>query len=225
MKDWLSSFFSGPNLLSTGLQLVGMKINADANKRAANIAQAGQRAQISAIQEGNRASQERLDAIEQQTAPASEYLRNVIAVDPNALTPSQNLALEDVRRESANRLAASGLRGAGRATTSALRKVEADFVGNAIDQNRRRADSAAGVLAGQGYSAAVRSAGVDDDTGRSVGQSYSDMGNTAAALESSTGDSQARVLGSIASIFASDAKEKERESRYARQGGRVTETS
>lgn len=225
MADWLSTLFSGPNILSAGLQLYGMKIQAGANRRAAEIAKQGQMAQVAAIREGNRAAQERLDAVEQRTAPASEYLRNVVAVDPNALTPSQKLALEDVRRESANRLAASGLRGAGRATTSALRKVEADFVGNAIDQNRRRADTAAGVLAGQGYGAATRSAAIDADTGRAVGEGYGDMGSTGAALESSAGDSQARVLGSIASIFASDAKEKERQSRYARQGGRITETS
>lgn len=226
MADWMSTLFNGPNLLSAGLQLYGLKINADANKRAAEIATAGQRAQVAAIREGNLVAQERLDAIQEQTAPAAEYLRNVVAVDPNVLTPSQKLALDDVRRESSNRLAVSGLRGAGRATTSALRKVEADFVGNAVDQNRRRADTAAGSLAGQGYSAATRAAAIDADTGRAVGQEFGDSGDTVANMETASGDSQARVLGAIGSIFASDAKERERESRYARMTGskRVTET-
>ncbi len=90
---------------------------------------------------------------------ALSYLNQAMNTDPSRLTPSQQLALENYRRDAIARLAKSGLRGAGRAGVAAVNQGDATLNAQFYDQNQRRSDAAAQTLNSQGFGATGTSAG------------------------------------------------------------------
>jgi hypothetical protein len=86
-------------------------------------------------------------------AEAMGLLRQTAGGDASKLTPSQQRTLDKVRRSSINNLAATGMRGAGRAGIAAVNDAEAGYRADAEDQNQRRIDQAINSLFGAGSSA------------------------------------------------------------------------
>lgn len=90
---------------------------------------------------------------------AMEYLLQVMATNPEQLTPSQLRMVEDYRRNAIARVAASGLRGSGRGGIAAVNEGDAALAADLYDINQRRADSAATALSNYGYGASGAVAG------------------------------------------------------------------
>ncbi|MBB4266290.1 hypothetical protein [Roseospira visakhapatnamensis] len=86
-------------------------------------------------------------------------LRRIAGGDPSALTPSQRRLMEDHQRGMRANLAASGLRGAGRAGVAAFNEGQAALAADLYDQNRARQDAATDTLARYGYGASGSVAG------------------------------------------------------------------
>lgn len=192
MSLWDSLVGALPAIASIGGAIIG----SNANTEAAEIAAAANDRAIAA-------SNARYEDLKRQTQPAQTYLSTVMG-QGDQLTPAQLQEMDDLRRQTTNRLATSGLRGSGRATVSALRAVESDYRNKALDANRRRADAAAGTQAGAYYSTFDDQAALDR---QGVNSGLYSAGATTANA-SLTGS----ALGDIASLIASDNKG--RASRY-----------
>lgn len=86
--------------------------------------------------------------------PALDHLNSLMNADPSKLDPMQARMREKFLRDSSARLAASGLRGAGRAGVAAVNEGDAELMAQMYVENRDRAAGAASELARTGYGAA-----------------------------------------------------------------------
>lgn len=213
MSDWFS------DLVKIGTTLYGGYQTRKANKQAASTAAEGNAQATQAIRESNRVAQERLARLESAGQPGVQYLRTVIAEDPNMLTPAQQLQLDESRRQATNTLRNSGLSGSGRAVTASIRRVEEGGRGQMVEQNRNRSDRAAQELARLSTGATSNMANIDMGTGTAVSQGILNTANdNANATVANAGVTQG-TLSAIGSIFADEQAKKARERRY----GKVTE--
>jgi hypothetical protein len=194
--------------------VAGAVISTKGNKDAAAIAAAASDREAQAIREGNEAAQKRYDELALKTAGGTEYLRRVVAANPNNLTDAQKQEMDDTRRNTTRSLNASGLRGAGRATVAAFRGVESDTRGRMVGANRTRSDNAAQILSGQYSSAVGNSANLDASTGKAVGAGHASSGLANANATTANASVTGKALGDIAGIIASEEKERGRDSRY-----------
>lgn len=174
-------------LLQVGGQIGGALLSSNANQRAADtVAQSNERAaRINA--DAQAAGYDRYKALIDQamaeatayndrargvyqgmadrSAPAVAQLQQTAFSNPYTLTPQQQTAREGVVRDANARLAASGLRGAGRAGVATVNKALGDFDNSAYSANRSRADSATSALFGANQSAENNIAATDRQTG------------------------------------------------------------
>ena len=204
-------------VVETGLNYLSSQRQIDANQRAADTVAAAEAERAAAIRAGNAAAQERFQSHIDLAAPANQQLRRLISADPSVLTPQQRKLLDDLRRTTKAHLAASGLRGAGRSVTAALRNVEGDFLSNAFDTNARRSDDAARLLSGQGASAVTNSAGIDRDSGRATGDAITTGAVNQAQADVVNENVRGQAIGDIASILDGILKEQGRGSRFAKK--------
>lgn len=170
-------------LLPVAATLIGTKIAADANKSAARTAAAGEHRSAEEIEAANRLAQERL-------MQAGKL--------PTRLTPSQEGQLEDARGDVRGQLAASGLRGSGRATVAAFRDVESDFRNRLLEGERGRRERLA-----TGLSA------IDRDTGYARGGAERNTGLIGANATTANAGLRGAAVGSILGAVANEAKERE----------------
>ncbi len=203
-----------PSVIEAGATIAGTVISSNANKEAARLANQGAEAQAAAVREGNRVAQARYDELMETAAPSQSHLRTIVAADPYALTPAQQIDMADVNRRVTENLNASGLRGSGRAQAAAFRAIEGDVRGGIIESNLARKDAAARTLSGQYVSAVGDSARLDTSSGRATGTSLRDVGATQAGLETSNAALTGEALGDITSLISSDLKNRRRESKY-----------
>lgn len=84
---------------------------------------------------------------------ALDYMRTAMGADPTKLDPAQSRMREEFLRDETARLAASGLRGAGRAGIAAVNSGDADLRARLYTENRDRADQFARNIADTGYRA------------------------------------------------------------------------
>jgi hypothetical protein len=174
-------------LLQVGGQIGGALLSSNANQKAADtVAQANERAAqiftdaqaqgfdrykalIDQAMGEATAYNERARGVYQgmadQSAPAVAQLRQTAFSNPYTLTPQQQTAREGVVRDANARLAASGLRGAGRAGVATVNKAAQDFDNSAWSSNRSRADAANNTLFGANQNAENNIAATDRQTG------------------------------------------------------------
>lgn len=117
-----------------------------------------------------RMIQEAPEAIREMLGPYAEagletlpIMRQIAFGDPNNLTESQRIALEDASRKNAQGLALRGLRGSG-ASVAAVMDAENRMRAGFYDQNRDRQDSYLRLLGDRGFSAAGTIGQVDVNT-------------------------------------------------------------
>lgn len=103
---------------------------------------------LTAAQGSYAASRANDAALQEQAAPGVGQQQLAIA-QQNTLTPAQQLALTEARRQSINALNSSDLRGSGRATVATVKNVDDNLSASLMAQNRARADAAAGTLSNQ----------------------------------------------------------------------------
>lgn len=172
------------------------RIQAGQNQ-ASRIAQATTAAQL--------ANQQR---IEQQAsaegAPAIAYYRSVMAERPEVLRPAQQVALNDARREFANRSTLGRM--GGRAVARGVSDINTRFKANAMEANRNAQGQAASQLMGRGNLGIAAGTGMTPVIGSG--------GEAQANLAAAGGQTQADALAAISSYFANAIKDTERDSRY-----------
>lgn len=133
----------GADLVGAGIGLIGNVLAsdtaADAARDAAAQAAAGSERAIQFLEEGREAG---TAAVREGGEAFRSEIGPIAAVNARGFTPAQEIVLDDAARESSARLAAGGLRGAGRAITEGVledrRRREAGF----LDENRARQDRA-----------------------------------------------------------------------------------
>lgn len=207
--DAIGSFFGGGgNVLGAAASLGGALLASEANKDAAEEARKGAEAQAAAIREGNLAAQARYEQRRTDSAPAMDYLRTLVAMDPSQLTPSQRRGMEDYQRGAQARLAASGLRGAGRAGVASINEGAAGYLARAYDDNQRRADSAARALASDYGEADTAMSNIDRDSGRAAGNAAAQGGYINANAGTANAQQWGTALGAIANLVAKENKER-----------------
>jgi len=183
--------------------LGGSYISSQANTAAAERASEAtlQGAQITA-----GAMKDVSEAAATRAAPGVSYLRRVVA-EPGELTPLQRQQLEDSRRSTANTIHSSNFAGSGRTGVELLRRNESDFVNQALENNRQRAMTAAGELAGSQNTSDAAAIGA----GKAVGDATAKGGLYDAQAGLASGQITGKAIGDIGSLIASQ----QRESRYA----------
>ncbi len=206
----IGKFIAGNSgLVSSGLEaaatVAGAAITANANSNAADKALQGQQAQVDAITRGQNQAQRRFDVIQEQTAPAVDYLRQIVN-NPTSLTPQQKEDFDRVERTTLRNVNASGLRGSARGTVAAIRDTTNNFLNQAEITNRNRSDTAANTLANQNFDTASDAARTDINAGNAIGAAVGSNGTTQAALTAATGASRGAALGDLASIISTDIK-------------------
>lgn len=230
--DSIGSFFGGGagNLIGAAASIGGALIGSEANKDAAeristsslegaHIAADAYRDAAEIAAQGGRDAQARIEPLRAQSEPAISYLRRVMVQDPAMLTPAQQTMRADLMRRANTQLASSGLRGSGRAVTASIRDVDRRLHDDAYGENLRRADTAAGRLAGVHTSAVGDQAGIDrqisGDRARAVergGDAFAGATRTAGEADAGAGIANGAQWGSamglIGSLLARDNKER-----------------
>ena len=193
----------------------GAKQVANANQQAAEIAGRNRDTNLAAITAANERAGTMLQPIASQAGTGIDYLRTVMAQNPNQLTPQQRIELAD-RRRAAVTATPSGLRGSGRYLTASINDVENRGRAGMIDANTRRADAAGGDLARMGSQATTNMASLSSGQGRDIATINTGAATDQANAITSTAASNAKTLGDITSYFANAVKEGDRESRYGK---------
>lgn len=206
----------GP-IIGAGSRFIGGRTAARAEREAAAITEAAKARGVAAIREGSGAAIETLRPMAELAPVGTSYFRRIMAAPADALTPSQQIGRADLMRTATNRLAASGLRGAGRSGQAVLADADQRFMAGAYDTNQRRIDDAARTIEGRGAQGVTGTANLQERMGTSIGNvevgAGTQMANRAAEAGFLEGTGQAQLgadiggaLGRLGGIFAEDVK-------------------
>lgn len=231
----------GGAFLSSNANQNAAETVANSNRDAANIYANAQREGLAAYREMvdkaiaeatayNQRAQGTLRGMAAESQPAVDYLRGVAFSNPYDLTPQQRTAREGTMRSATATVAASGLRGAGRAGVAAINKAGQDFDNSAWASNRSRADSANSQLFGENQTARLRDASLDQTTGATrasmmgaqgqaamntadnignyTANTTRDTGQTGANADLASANNWGSAIGALTSIFANEAKQR-----------------
>ena len=213
--DAIGGLFTGQNLAVAAVlgipTLLSAQMSSSANVQAAKIASDAAIRQADEIRRGNEMAQSRFEELRTVAEPGVARLQTIVA-SPSGLTPEQIAERDELRRQSANTVSRSGLRGSGRATVSAINKVESDYTNKAMAANRQRGDAAAGTLAQSALSSYGSQAGIDQSSGRAAGEALMKTGMFDAGATQANATITGKAMGDIAGVIASDIKG--RESKY-----------
>jgi hypothetical protein len=182
----------------------------NANQRAVELAQQGAASGIRSINAGAAASQGALNTITNNAAPATSYIRNVMATNPGQMNPWQVQALNDARLAAANQTAHTG---SGRGTAiinDGQNRLTAQFQ----KDNTGRADAAANTLAGQGHTAAIQAAGIPMQAGSAEAGLTMGAANNAANATVANAGTQASTLAAIAGYTNRQQADEQAQRRY-----------
>lgn len=183
--DWLAP------VLQIGSTIFNANSNINANDRIAQTSNQATQAAAAAKAEAQRAAQaqygveeQKLQELQSSAAPALSKVNQLINRNPG-LTPAQQMALDEARRQSMNSLVAGGMAGDGRALTAGVRNIEDNMRANFIDANQQASNQAATGLAGQYYTTGTAAANVNNniakslvDTGTDAASAINDVGQT-----------------------------------------------
>jgi len=157
-----------------------------------------------------------LEAGRQAFDTGADYMRTVVARDPNQLTPQQKIDLADRARVTMRGIN-PGLRGSGRFTTAAINDVVNRGKAGMIQTNQTRSDQAGGQLfstgANMSQSAAGNLANVATGQAKDVANIETGYGTNAGNAAVAQGQVNADTIGAIGSVFA-DAMKQGRNGRY-----------
>lgn len=142
---------------------------------------------VGKLDESSKTAAGHLTGLEAAGNDALGQLKQIAGADPSKLTLSQQRQLDELKRTATSRLAASGLRGAGRAGVATLNDADASFRAKAEDENRARTDRAVSQLFTTGAGASSNLAGLAERTGNTgfnaginVSNKIADLGTGAA---------------------------------------------
>lgn len=208
---------------SIGGALIGSSANASASKKAAEAQLEAARLQTEYLREAQdkqlafaREGQDYLSGYRETQAPGESYLRGVVA-DPGSLTPAQRAQLDELRRQTRNQINTSSIAGSGRTAAALLRKTESDFVNDALEKNKARADQAASGMAARSGQAALgignisvnsgtQQAALSSEIGKTQGSATANAGTIEAQGDLASGKLWSQTLGNLGGIIAQEAR-------------------
>jgi hypothetical protein len=253
MADWFGMVASAlPALIQAGGSLYGQKQAADANKSAARTTSEVSQGSADTLKGGYDQQLSSLLSVtpELRANYAARYqgqeglyrpyveggmqglagIQTVASADPNQLTMEQGRAVDDYRRGAASRLAASGLRGAGRAGVAAVNEGDAKLRGSMFTENQRRRDAANTDLARYGYQGTGQTASALNslysnnatlsatnaqltgntqmDKAKADAAAQSTGGAALVAAQQANGAGWGETLGGLSSVIASEMKDR-----------------
>jgi hypothetical protein len=259
MADWFGMVASAlPALIQAGGSLYGQKQAADANKSAARTTGEVSQGSADTLKGGYDQQLSSLLSVtpELRANYAARYqgqeglyrpyvdagmqglagIQTVASADPNQLTMEQGRAVDDYRRGAASRLAASGLRGAGRAGVAAVNEGDAKLRGSMFTENQRRRDAANTDLARYGYQGTGQTASALNslysnnatlsatnaqltgntqmDKAKADAAAQSTGGAALVAAQQANGAGWGETMGGLSSVIASELKDRNK-SRWA----------
>ncbi len=221
-----------------GASLLGGVIGGGSNASAAETAASGQAEAARITAEANKEAQDKQlafdrEAREEYRAAAGRGLGHIDTgvadytktISPlltpapitlptyRGLTTQQQIGREDLHRNANAALAASGLRGAGRAGVGAVLDQDRRYIASARDSNDTSMLSAKQAAQGVSNSARAGLAGIQSGAGgakantellvgNQIGGSLADSGRQAAALTSATGNAGANAAANASNINA-----------------------
>lgn len=214
--SFFDSLFSGltggtAGLISGGLNLVGSALAANRSAEATDqAAQIGAATSAAQLEELKRAKAAGLGYIDQGAAKYADTVAPLLTERPilqptyRGMTAQQELGRQDLIRQGGAQLAASGLRGAGRAGVGAVLDSvgrydatvrsgndAADLAGKAVA--RAGADQARAGLAGVQVNTGTQKANTELGVGSQSANVLGNQGNAAANLAERAGDTAARL--------------------------------
>lgn len=192
-------------LASTAVSAGGAFLSSQANKSAAAQANAGLQAGAAANQQWTQQAQAQLGRVAQDNAGGQNYLKGVVAGSGD-LTPAQQKALEDIRRNTTNEIRSSSLAGSGRSSAAVLNDQENRFTLGALDQNRNKAIDAANGMAQRAYGAQTGAAGLSTDIGKGYMAADQQGGLIDAGATLANGKLFGSAIGNIGSSIAKSGK-------------------
>lgn len=130
-----------PTVVSVGSQIYTNNQKQEANKAATAAQQAGLLRQEQIEQQNQNIGSQGTASLEQQVQRGA------------AITPAQQIALDNARRDTLNALSVGGLQGSGRATVAAVNNVDSNMRTNFMQGNQNTANQAASGLSGQYFNA------------------------------------------------------------------------
>lgn len=212
------SFWSSvlPAAITAGASLWGASRQSDAQDEAAKIAAGAQGRATAAEVEANKQAVTVMQNQQRMASPGLLALQGIVGRGEK-LTPAQELALEDARRTTLDALQGGSLRGSARATAATVNDVDGRMRTGFMDQNRSRADSAAGALSSQYFSSGNNIADLNLSGGKSVSSGLLNTGEINAANTLGQSNIQSRAIGDIGAIIADQMKSadsKKRDSSY-----------
>lgn len=200
--------------------LYGAKMASDASDKAAKQATQATQAGTDVQLEGLKVAQQNLEVNRRAASPGLLRTQEIIARG-SRLTPEQEQAVEDSRRQSINALKGSSLRGSARATSALVSDTDKRVRNNFMTQNQNAADSAARSLAGQYFGAGTNIANNATQTGNAVSQGLVNQGNIQASNTLGQGALRGQAIGDVGAIIADSVKndfQDKRDSSYERVG-------
>jgi hypothetical protein len=208
----LGALGGGGGVLQAGGSILGGLLGSSANKKAAKSLRKSEKKKLKLMKQAYADAKKEYADLKDLAQPAVTRLRQVVAA-PNTLTQDQQIELADVRRQAANRIQGSGLRGAGRAVTAAIRDVEGDARRGFLKDNLARADGATSELARPFFNATGQSANLILSQGRDTADSMDRSAEATAGATLANASLRGQTLGDVTSLIASEIKG--RDSRYA----------
>lgn len=188
--------------------------NATASQQAITATNAATAAQVAgqkAAQQSYDASKANDAALQGQSAAGVAQQQQAIA-QSNTLTPAQQLALAEARRQTVNSLNSSDLRGSGRATVAAVKNVDDTMTAQLMDANRARGDQAASALSGQyfnaGQNANTQNANIaasQQQVGKDQGTGINQVGNIQAGNTVNTANNDTNTAGYVSNQVTGSA--------------------
>lgn len=228
--DWI------PTALNIGGTLLNRSMANDAIKSATqaqvDAANRGAQAEVDASNaaKGYYAKSAVNDQAMQQQAAPGVYQQQQAIQQQNTLTPAQQMAIDNARRQSVNTLNGGNLRGSARATVAAVKNVDDTMRGQYMDQNRGRADTAASALSSQYFTSGrdintqnsnAATAGIN--AGKAVNTGLNTAGDATARGDIGVGQQNVIATGQAINDIASQiaADNKKHQSSYTSPTGSV----
>lgn len=203
------------SLISGAAIIGGAYLTSTANTNAARAYQSAQTDAANRITSAANTANARNQEILNQSKGGLAALNTLASSNPKQLTSEQAARVNEIREGQNNFIAATGLKGAGRAATDAIRSREDSTVNSYIAANQRSKENAANRLAGIA-AGTTQNMNATDVRAATAGSNAMTSGVAAAAQSDiANAESYGSALGALGSIINQDLK---RDSRYTSGG-------
>ena len=212
-----------PTVLSVGATVYGANQSSKATQQAAQQTYDATQAATEAQLEGLRVAQQNLEVNRRAASPGLVATNRIIARG-SKLTPEQEMAVADTRKQALNALKGSSLRGSARATSAVVNDVDTRTRNNFMTQNQNAADNAAKSLAGQYFGAGTNIANNATNQGTTISQGLTNSGIIQASNTLGQDAIKGRAIGDVGALISDALKsqvQEERGSSYGKTGEHI----